>query len=294
MPEPVTFYSEGVPIAGDWYAAQGPSAGPRPVVVLCHGFTGVKGLALPAFAARFAAAGYHTLAFDYRFFGDSAGEPRGRLLPLEQVRDIRAAMTYVQTRPDVDPERLALWGTSFGGANAIYTAAHDPRARCVVASVAVTRGARWLRSLRSPEQWHQLLDRLDADRRRRVLTGQLDLVHPFEVMPPDSLTAPFVREHWAEVPNLPRRITLESAEAVLEYDPQGVIDRISPRPLLMLAVERDQIVPNEETAEAFARAGEPKRLVWLPRPVTHWGAYAGPGFERVVTESLAWLGQWLG
>ena len=81
MPESVTFYSEGVKIAGDWYAAAG---GKRPVVVLCHGFTGVKGMVLPDVAQHLAAAGFNALAFDYRFFGESDGTPRGRIIPLEQ------------------------------------------------------------------------------------------------------------------------------------------------------------------------------------------------------------------
>jgi pimeloyl-ACP methyl ester carboxylesterase len=260
--------------------------------VLCHGFTGVKGMALPDVGARLAAAGYHALAFDYRFFGESGGEPRGRIIPLEQVRDIRAAITYAQTRPDVDPGRIALWGTSFGGANAVYAAAHDERVGCVVASVGVMRGRRWLRSLRGPESWHELLDRVEAERRERVLTGKVTDVSPFDVMPVDSQTIPFVKAHWAKVPNLPRTITFDTVEAVLEYDPQGVVDRVSPRPLLFIAVDRDQIVPNEETLEAFAAAGEPKKLTWLPRETGHWGAYVGEGFERVMAESVGWLEAW--
>jgi len=290
MPETVTFYSEGVKVVADWYAAKGDH---RPVVVLCHGFTGVKGMVLPDVAERLAQAGYHALAFDYRFFGDSGGEPRGRIIPLEQVRDIRAAITYAQSRPEVDPQRVALWGTSFGGANAVYTTAHDPRVKCVVANISVMRGARWLRSSRGTEQWYQLLDRIEEDRRRRVLTGETKEVNPFEIMPVDSDTIPFIREHWAQVPNLPTSITFDTAEAVMEYDPQSVIHRISPRPLLMLAVERDQIVPNEETVEAFAEAKEPKKLVWLPRRLGHWGAYIGEGFDIVMKETLAWYRQWL-
>ena len=208
-------------------------------------------------------------------------------------RDIRAAITYVQTRPEVDPERVALWGTSFGGANVVYTTAHDDRVKCVVANLGVMRGARWLRSLRGPEAWYQLLDRIAAERRQRVLTGETVEVNPFDTMPVDSQTVPFIREHWRNVPNLPRAITFDTAEAVIEYDPQSVIGRISPRPLLMLAIERDQIVPNEETISAFADAKEPKKLVWLPRHLGHWGAYIGEGLDMVMEATLDWYRQWL-
>jgi len=66
-------------------------------------------------------SGYAVLAFDYRGFGESEGE-RGRLVPAEQMTDIRNAVTYMQTLGEVDPERIGLWGTSFGGANAIIEA----------------------------------------------------------------------------------------------------------------------------------------------------------------------------
>ncbi len=290
MPETVTYYSDGVKVVADWYAAK---ADPRPVVVLCHGFTGVKGMVFPDVAERLVQAGYHVLAFDYRFFGESGGEPRGRINPIEQVRDIRAAITYAQSRAEVDPERVALWGTSFGGGNAVYTTAHDPRVKCVVANIGVMRGARWLRSLHGPEKWYQLLDRIEEDRTRRVLTGENDEVDPTEILPVDSHTIPFFREHWAEVPNLPTTITFDTAEAVIEYDPQRVIHRIRPRPLLMMAVARGQIGANEETVEAFAEAKEPKKLVWLPRRIGHWGSYIGEGFDIVMKETLAWYRQWL-
>ena len=140
-------------------------------------------MVLPEVAEKFSQAGYHVLAFDYRFFGESGGEPRGRINPLEQVRDIRAAITYAQSRPEVDKNNLALWGTSFGGANAVYTTALDSQVKCVVVNIGVMRGSRWLRSLRGPEQWYQLLDRIEEDRERRVLTGQTTDVNPFEIMP---------------------------------------------------------------------------------------------------------------
>jgi len=290
MAESVTFYSEGEKIVGDWYAADG---GNRPVVVLCHGFTGVKDMVMPDVALRLAEAGFHALAFDYRYFGESGGTPRGRIIPLEQIRDIRAAITFVQSRAEVDAERVGLWGTSFGGGNAVAAAALDERVRCVVANIGVMRGERWLRSLRGPEQWHQLLDRVEEDRTNRVLTGETIDVNPFEIMPVDSETVPFIRKHWADVPNLPRTITFDSVEAVLEHDPQAMIHKISPRPVLMLAVERDQIVPNEETLAAYAAAGEPKKLVWLPRRLSHWGAYVDEGLDMVMAETLFWFEQWL-
>ena len=75
----------------------------------------------------------------------------------------------------------------------------------------------------------------------------------------------FIRQSCAKVPHLPGTVAFDTAEAVMESDPQSVIHRISPRPLLMLAVERDQIVPNEETTEEHFNAA-PSGLQPLPIP----------------------------
>ncbi len=297
MPEPeaVQFYSEGLPMAGLLYRPADQSPGERrPGVLLCHGFTGVKEMALPDVARRFAGAGYPALTFDYRYFGESGGEPRHRLLPLAQVRDIRNALTYFQTLDGVDPDRIALWGTSFGGANVIYTAAHDSRVACVIANVPVTNGPRWLRSIRTPESWYDLLDRVAADRIERVKTGQTEYVRPFDVLPPDRLTIPFIREHWAGVAKLPREITLESVDAILDDRPDDYVHQIAPRPLLLIACRRDTIAPTAEAEAAYEKAGDPKKLVLLPPDVMHWSAYIEPGLSIVVGSSLAWIREHLG
>lgn len=295
MPEKIRFYSEGTEMAGVIYRPDDQPAGERrPGILLCHGFTGIKEMAFPEIAARFNAAGYPVMAFDYRYFGESGGEPRHRLIPLEQVRDIRHAITYFQMVDGVDPDRIALWGTSFGGANVIYTAAHDDRVKCVVANVPVTNGPRWLRGIRTPEQWYDLLDRVEADRCEWVLHGKTERVRPFHILPPDRTTIPFLKENWAHLPGLPTDITLESVDAVLDYRPDEYAHLIAPRPLLIIAARRDTIAPTAEAESAYAKAGEPKKLVYLDPGVTHWTAYVEPGISTVLGSSIAWFREHLG
>ena len=115
MERTVTFYSEGTPCVGILGIPDDYTAGEkRGAVIFCHGFTGVKEMHLPNNAARLRAEGYITLNFDYRYFGASGGEPRCRLIPMAQVTDIRNAMTYMQSLPEVNPDRIGLYGTSFG------------------------------------------------------------------------------------------------------------------------------------------------------------------------------------
>jgi len=167
----VKFKSGGLNCAGDLYLPDDHKGGRRPGLVIGHGFSFVKE-ALVEEGGYFSRAGYITLAIDYRSFGESEGEPRGQLFPLNEVEDYRNAISYLQTRDEVDPERIGIWGTSFGGAVVIYTAAFERRAKAVVAQVPVVNGLNWMRVLRSSAQWLELLDRLDEDRMRRFKTGE--------------------------------------------------------------------------------------------------------------------------
>src|SRR4051812_21269586 len=111
MRKDVAFVSKGLRCSGWLYVPDNLTPDQKaPTIVMGHGFTAVKDQALPDFAERFTAAGFVTLAFDYRYFGESDGEPRGQLLPLEQVEDFRNAITWVSKQSEVDPQRIGIWG----------------------------------------------------------------------------------------------------------------------------------------------------------------------------------------
>jgi uncharacterized protein len=87
--------------------------GLRPCVVLAHGFGGTVDSGLMPYTQRFAAAGLDALAFDYRHFGASDGEPRQLISIREQLEDYAAAIAFARSLPGVDPERIAVWGSSY-------------------------------------------------------------------------------------------------------------------------------------------------------------------------------------
>ena len=157
MKQPVTFYSEGCKLTGDLYLPEGLRPKERRAgVVLCHGYTGVKDLYLPDNARVLNEAGYVVLTFDYKGWGASEG-PRSRLAPYSRVADVQAALTFLGMQPNVDPERLGLYGTSYGGATVVWVGAVDPRVKCIVSVVGIGHGRRWMRSVRRPDEWHDLL-----------------------------------------------------------------------------------------------------------------------------------------
>ncbi len=158
MREPVHLWSDGTRIAGDLWLPDGKTQGEAiPAVLLCHGWGGLKDHLNASYAPWFAKAGLAVLAFDYRGWGESAarlvpieepgapdakGEVRLRACalrevvdPFDQIQDIRACLDYLEGRPELDVERIGLWGTSYGGGHVSFMAAHDARVKAIVAQV---------------------------------------------------------------------------------------------------------------------------------------------------------------
>ena len=284
----VQFYSDGLRLAGVLFLPEDP--GPHPGVVLCHGFTGIKEFILPEYACRFAAAGYAALTFDYRGFGESEG-PRWRLIPWEQVTDIRNAITFLQCQPEVDPQRIGLWGTSYGGAHTPYVAGIDSRVRCAVGQVGFGDGERLFRRKATDNETKALAAMLEADRRQRVLTGKSTMVDPLQMLA-DEDSVRFFTEAMKEFPQLRCQIPLETAEATLQYRPEEMVHRISPRALLLIAVEHDLPCPKEEYESMHTSAGQPKKLVVLPG-LRHYDVYAGEPAEKTAELAIDWFRQYL-
>jgi uncharacterized protein len=130
----VSIESGGLNCAGYLYRPANAS-GNVPCVVLANGFSGTMDWILPACAERFAAAGFAVLIFDYRYFGESEGQPRQLVSVKRQREDIHSAIRFALSQTSIDPNRIALWGTSLGGGHVIAVAAEEPRVAAVIAQV---------------------------------------------------------------------------------------------------------------------------------------------------------------
>ncbi len=285
-----SFFSEGHRLDGLLYTPGGLAPGDkRAAVVLCAGFTYLKSLVMPDLARVLNAAGYIALIFDYRGFGDSEG-PRWRLLPHEQVGDVRAALTYLAGQPQVDPERLALLGVSLGGSNAIVAGAQDHRATAVVAIEPIGDGERWLRSLRPHWEWLEFEKRLTEDRVRRTETGESMRVDPLDIAAPDPDSREFLESVYGEYPQMRCDLPLETAEALIEFRPEEQVERLASRPLLLIHGADDRQVAADESRHLFARAGAPRHLEIVPG-MGHfdWVAGGSHGFRRVADRAVDFL-----
>jgi uncharacterized protein len=132
--ERVTFESCKVECAGCFYWPE-KLVKSLPCIVLCNGFSGTMDWVLPQYAERFASAGITAFAFDYRYFGESRGYPRQLVNVRRQRQDIAAALRFVRAQPNIDPQRIALWGTSMGGGHVVDIASRDPGIAAVIAQI---------------------------------------------------------------------------------------------------------------------------------------------------------------
>jgi pimeloyl-ACP methyl ester carboxylesterase len=141
----VAFLSGGIRCAA-WLTVP-PTPGPHPAVVLAHGLGATHDMMLPQYEQHFATAGIATLAFDYRCTGASDGQPRQHISMAAQRADVSAALDFLRTRPEVDADRLALWGTSLGGMNVVRLAATRTDLAAAVVQCPIVHGPGAARSV---------------------------------------------------------------------------------------------------------------------------------------------------
>ena len=130
----ITFHNRyGITLAADLYMPQG-ATGKLPAIAICGPFGAVKEQASGLYAQTLAERGFLTIAFDPSFTGESGGQPRYVASPDINTEDFCAAIDYLSTRKDVDPERIGILGICGWGGMAVNAAAIDTRIKATVAS----------------------------------------------------------------------------------------------------------------------------------------------------------------
>jgi dipeptidyl aminopeptidase/acylaminoacyl peptidase len=283
----VTFYSQGCKLMGDFYRPDDLGDGEtRAGILLCHGYTGVKDLYLPDNAAALVAEGYVVLAFDYKGWGESEGL-KSHLNPHGRVADAQAALTFLALQPEVDADRLGVYGTSYGGATVVWLAAVDERVKCMVSVVGIGHGKRWMRSVRRPDEWFDLLEQSATDRERRLRTGESTYVDRSTVLLPDRQSLELATAARRDNPTAVSTLPFDYVDETLVFNPEWVVDKIAPRAALFITSDQDRLVPPEESIALYERAGEPKKLVTL-KGYGHYEVYSEPAFSEMMRETVAW------
>ncbi len=248
---------------------------------MCHGFSGIREILLPPYAEFFAQNGFAALVFDYRGFGDSEGE-RGRLVPAEQVVDIRNAITFMETLPQVDPARIGLWGTSFGGANAIYTAAIDKRVKCISVQITFGSGERMVAGGMNDEAREKLMSTLQKAWQRAVTKNK-----PLMLNMDQILTDPDSKEFYQKTveihPKLKNRLPLLTIKESMECKPENHIAGLS-IPVMIIGATGDIVCPVEESKILYEKASQPKEL-FIIEGARHYDVYEGEQLYIVCRQS---------
>ncbi|MBE7163560.1 MAG: alpha/beta fold hydrolase [Williamsia herbipolensis] len=290
----MTVDSHGTRCAGWLYRAEAADGERRPIVVLGHGLGAVKEMRLDAYAERFADAGYHALAFDYRHFGASGGEPRQLLDVDRQREDWHAAIAHARSLPGVDPDRVVLFGSSFGGGHVLVIAAQDPRVAAAIAQCPFTDGVASARASMGPSSLavtaRAVADTLAAARHKpRVLVplagrpGQTALMNT-----PDALDG-----YLALVPE-GMSFSDEVAAAVALRIPRekpGKVARSVTAPVLFGVCENDTVAP---AAATIKHAERMPNAVIKRYPVGHFDIYLGDAFETAVADYVDFLDEVVG
>ena len=263
----VAFMADGNEELGAWLYLPESKASHNPAITMVHGYAAVKEHGLAKFAEAFADAGFVVLLHDHRTFGISGGEPRQDVDPWRQVADWRRAISYLQSRPEVDPDRIGLWGTSYAGGHALVLGATDRRIACVVAQVPTISG--YQQGLRrvAPEGIAALEAALNDDeraqlsgeppRRQRIVSA--DGAVPAAYRTKEAID--FYLQPLREGTKWENAVTARSTRLARMYEPGAWVSRVSPTPLLMVVASHDTITLTDLALTAYEQALEPKKLV---------------------------------
>ena len=269
-----------------------------PCVVMAHGFGMVREARLPAYAERFAAAGMAVLIFDYRHFGASDGEPRQLVSVKSQLQDWQAAVDFARTLEGVDPERIALLGSSFSGGHVVEVAARDGKVAAIIAQCPMMDGQAALVGLIRYAGIGQLL-KLSVSGLRDIigsLFGAAPVMLPI-IGAPGTLAMmstedaePGYRAILPEQSSWRNAVCARVALTLPQYRPGRKANRL-PCPILIQICDQDSVAPASAAHAAAKRAGT--KAVVCTYPIGHFDIYVGDDFERAVGDQLTFLRQTL-
>jgi uncharacterized protein len=284
--------SEGVRLTAELYSPKSAAGKQLPTIIMSHGWGGTVAN-LRREALDFARAGYLVIAFDYRGWGASDSrviltstapskkegnkftaevmEIREVVDPLEQTQDMFNVIHWAMGEPQVDKNRIGLWGSSYSGGHVVYVAAHDPRVKCIVSQVGAMDSrpkAQLASSGAEADQYKMAYE--EATKRAR---GEIGYPAPRARVIGNLQGAPI-------------------REKLLRYAPVDVAPMIKNCAMLFVVAEKEELFDNAQHAKlVFDRAREPKKYVVLPG-ITHYGVYT-TAREQATKIEIEWYDQHL-
>jgi fermentation-respiration switch protein FrsA (DUF1100 family) len=285
----VSFEVKGTPLSA-WLYLPEDLISPVPCIIMAHGLGATKALGLEAYARHYQEEGFAVLAFDYRHFGESGGMPRQLAWIPYQKQDWSAAVEYVRELKEIDPARIALWGSSLSGGHVIVTAAKDQGIACISAQVPLLDGSAggWT-VVKRLGFWYLL--------KMAFGHGLRDLVRSFLGLSPHKIPLIGIPGSIAALAD-PGAVNL-----IKEIAPYDFINKICARilirmdkyhpinqmrkvrcPVLLQVCDKDISLPIKTVNKAETLLGKLGEIIHYP--IDHFDIYIGNNLEKAVSDQL--------
>jgi len=296
----VEFLSEGHKIVGNLFRPDNFKEGDvLPAIVMDGPMTGVKEQVAGLWAERLAKAGFITLAFDHRNFGESEGIPRQHEDPSKKIEDLKNAISFLASLPEVDASKIGACGISMGGGYVLQLATWDRRIKAIsIVASGLDLGDTFLEMM-GKEALVTRLEDLNASRQKHYDTGEVQYIPAVATRgKPAAMTGdePFeyygTSRSWS--PGWINRYTTESLENLMSFNAVPHAHHVAPTPLLIIHGKNDKYCLPKFAQEVFDKAGEPKEIMWVDAP-NHIDLYdVEKYFEPAVNKTAEWFSKYLG
>jgi fermentation-respiration switch protein FrsA (DUF1100 family) len=290
--ERVEFGADGITLVGDLRVPAG--AARAPGLVFTGPFTGVRDQVIGLYAERLAGAGFVTLAFDHRNFGDSGGQLRRHEDPQGKLADLRAAVSFLRARPEADPERIGAVGICLGGGYALKFAAFDPRVKAFAGIAGAYNSPYAMRTGIGAEGYRQILTSLTSTAEEHDRGGPVQYLPAVAAEGEAAMAGaePFAYYGTSRGASAgwQNSVTRASVRELLTMENMTGADFLSPTPGLIVHGVEDAYCSPAGAREAFQRMAGPKQAVWLDAKL-HIDLY---DTEPYVTQAVAAVTAFLG
>ena len=262
--ERVEFGCDGLTLVGDLRA---PAGLRRPALVLTGPFTGTRDQVTGSYAARLADAGFVTLAFDHRSFGDSEGMPRQNEDPQGKLRDLRAAVSFLRGHRSVDPGSIAAVGICLGGGYALKFAAFDPRVKAFAGIAGAYNAPQAMRAGMGLDGYQAALAAFTDVLERQDQGGDVEYLPAVsldgEAAMPGEEPYSYYGTSRSSSATWHNSVTRASVRELITVDNMIGADFLGPKPGLIVHGVQDAYCSPDGAREAHERMTGPKRIVWL-------------------------------
>ncbi len=284
---PVSFPPQGsvaVPPPTAFYPGNGVT--PPPQVTYQSVPVPIRNVLLPSFANAFTEAGFATITFDYRGFGESEGE-RGRLVPAMQTEDIISVINWAEKQVCIDNQRIGLWGTSLGGCHVFNAAAQDKRVKSIVSQLAFADGEVLVTGEMNELEKASFLSTLNKMAEKKKNTGKEMFVGVTRVLS-DNESKVFFEKVKGQYPEMDIKIPFLTVMETLQYKPAESAAKVQ-CPVLVVIAGQDSVNPPEQGRALYDAVASGTKELYEEADACHYDIYKGAFFERVAAVQTQWF-----